>query len=219
MHLRYRIHPRQWQDLLWWYVCASIVCACDFMVTHGCMYCIDNNECRSSDTNSCHQVCNNTPGSYTCSCNVGYRLGSDGRTCTGQPWHSHKKLANLNHLLSSIYGVIKWFTKTLGFADINECTNGTHRCEQICRNTPGSYTCSCNAGYVLANDRHGCTSKIFNSSCFSLAIPKIIIFQTLMSVPWALMPVLRSVVTLTDLIAASVIQDMLWTLMGAPAMV
>ena len=48
------------------------------------------------------------------------------------------------------------------FADMNECIDGTHRCEQICRNTPGSYTCSCNAGYILANDRHGCTSKTFN---------------------------------------------------------
>ena len=60
-----------------------------------------------------------------------------------------------------MYDVInKWFTITLGFADINECTTGTHRCEQICRNTPGSYTCSCNAGHVLANDRYGCTSII-----------------------------------------------------------
>ena len=48
------------------------------------------------------------------------------------------------------------------YADINECTDGTHRCEQICRNSPGSYNCSCNAGYILANDRHGCTSKTFN---------------------------------------------------------
>ena len=43
--------------------------------------------------------------------------------------------------------------------------------------------------------------------------------QTLMSVLWVLMPVLRSVVTLTGLTAVSAIQDMLLTLMGAPAMV
>ena len=40
-----------------------------------------------------------------------------------------------------------------------------------------------------------------------------------MSVPWARMPVLRSVVTLMDLTAVSAIQDTLWTLTGAPAMV
>ena len=83
-----------------------LMCACDTIVTHSCMYCIDNNECRSNDTNSCHQVCNNTPGSYTCSCNVGYRLGSDGRTCTGEPWHSkiQKKLAKFKVTgLSNMY--------------------------------------------------------------------------------------------------------------------
>ena len=45
------------------------------------------------------------------------------------------------------------------------------------------------------------------------------IMQTLMSVLWALMPALRSAVTLMDLTAVSAIQDMLWTLTGAPAMV
>jgi len=29
----------------------------------------------------CDQLCNNTPGNYTCSCNKGYRLLSDGKQC------------------------------------------------------------------------------------------------------------------------------------------
>ena len=41
---------------------------------------VDINECIDSD---CEQMCNNTVGSYTCSCNNGYSLNSDGRNCSG----------------------------------------------------------------------------------------------------------------------------------------
>ena len=45
-------------------------------------YLIDKNEC-STGTHNCAQRCTNTAGSYTCSCNSGYRLDSNGRTCSG----------------------------------------------------------------------------------------------------------------------------------------
>ena len=31
----------------------------------------------------CVQICRDTAASYTCSCNSGYRLASDGRRCNG----------------------------------------------------------------------------------------------------------------------------------------
>ena len=37
------------------------------------------------------------------------------------------------------------------FADINECTKGTHTCDKqngYCVNSEGSFTCSCNVGYT-----------------------------------------------------------------------
>ena len=34
---------------------------------------------------------------------------------------------------------------------------GADGCVQICTNTPGSYVCSCQSGYRLARDRHGCS--------------------------------------------------------------
>ena len=42
------------------------------------------------------------------------------------------------------------------FLDANECLGGSHVCAQICHNTPGSYSCSCNSGYRLNLDGHSC---------------------------------------------------------------
>jgi len=44
---------------------------------------IDINECQT-DNGGCAQTCNNTVGSYQCSCRDGYELTSDGYNCTGK---------------------------------------------------------------------------------------------------------------------------------------
>ena len=43
----------------------------------------DNDEC-TSGTHNCHSnaTCNNTDGSFTCACNIGYN--GDGVTCQGR---------------------------------------------------------------------------------------------------------------------------------------
>ena len=39
----------------------------------------------------------------------------------------------------------------------DECTHGTHICDEVCINTDGSYTCGChNSGYSLQSDGHSC---------------------------------------------------------------
>ena len=45
-----------------------------------CVFIPDIDEC--SEGHSCQQDCINTLGSYTCLCNSGYTLASDGRSCT-----------------------------------------------------------------------------------------------------------------------------------------
>ena len=44
----------------------------------------DINECLEG-TDNCEHVCIDTEGSYTCSCNTGFTLDSDGTSCTEQP--------------------------------------------------------------------------------------------------------------------------------------
>ena len=47
----------------------------------------------------------------------------------------------------------------LKFIDIDECAEGWDGCAQNCSNVAGSYTCSCDSGYRLASDNHGCEGK------------------------------------------------------------
>lgn len=47
----------------------------------------------------------------------------------------------------------------IAHADIDECTEGADGCAQTCTDTDGNYTCSCDVGYKLANDQHGCDGQ------------------------------------------------------------
>ena len=40
--------------------------------------------------------------------------------------------------------------------DINECLTNNGGCQHTCTNSIGSYSCSCNTGYVLDSDNHRC---------------------------------------------------------------
>ncbi|XP_029907546.1 matrilin-4 [Myripristis murdjan] len=40
---------------------------------------------------------------------------------------------------------------------IDLCAEGKHDCEQICVSSPGSFTCDCNKGYKLNDDKKTCT--------------------------------------------------------------
>ncbi len=50
----------------------------------------------------------------------------------------------------------KHVLSVLFFVDVNECSTGNGGCEQICTNTVGSFSCSCNSGYTLAGDGSSC---------------------------------------------------------------
>ena len=43
--------------------------------------------------------------------------------------------------------------------DEDECDGGTHDCEQICVNTPGSYSCTCTPGYLANMDGKTCDGR------------------------------------------------------------
>ncbi|XP_068706633.1 uromodulin-like isoform X2 [Montipora foliosa] len=110
----------------------------------------DVDECTAS-LPVCHEnaTCNNTLGSYQCTCKAGY--AGDGKTCrdvdecTASLPVCHEN-ATCNNTLGSYQCTCK-----AGYAgdgktcrDIDECTSGLHSCHSFgatCTNTVGSYSC------------------------------------------------------------------------------
>ena len=61
------------------------------------------------------------------------------------------------------------------FTDVDECSEQSDSCSQVCINTIGSYTCSCNAGFSLDSDGRSCTPQ---SGCGGLLTTASGSFQT-----------------------------------------
>ena len=53
-------------------------CIASYLYT---LLCVDINECNESS--KCDHLCTNTNGSYYCSCNEGYSLMDNGKSCKG----------------------------------------------------------------------------------------------------------------------------------------
>ena len=53
------------------------------------------------------------------------------------------------------YCAMRFFLK-----DFDECLNGgSNGCQQLCINTPGSFTCDCHRGYGLNIDQRTCDGR------------------------------------------------------------
>ena len=106
-------------------------------------------------TDRCQHDCHNSLGSYTCSCNIGFQIDLDGRACNGELNTDNKPIITMFIIDYSI------------LSDINECSDGTHNCEQVCDNTYGSYNCRCLDGYELQNDSYSCAGTEANVIAFT----------------------------------------------------
>ncbi|XP_057308791.1 uncharacterized protein LOC130647080 [Hydractinia symbiolongicarpus] len=130
----------------------------------------DRNECTSSP---CQQQCVNLPGTYACTCKIGFRKFvstpqdprcKDVNECSTRPCTCSLKTpscrATCNNNIGSFSCSCSFGFKLLGgkvCEDINECSSSTsNQCQQICLNKPGEYTCACRAGYELDLDGHSC---------------------------------------------------------------
>lgn len=51
------------------------------------------------------------------------------------------------------------YSKVLSRVDIDECARNISDCNQTCSNTPGSYDCSCDSGFNLADDELDCIGQ------------------------------------------------------------
>ncbi|XP_035990626.1 matrilin-4 isoform X13 [Fundulus heteroclitus] len=120
--------------------------------------------CLESD-HGCEHICESSPGSYTCDCLPGYRLNTDGKTCSAIDLCAEGK-HDCQQICTSSPGS---FTcdcnqgyhlnndkKTCSPIDL--CAEGKHGCEQVCvYSGPGIFTCDCNEGYRLNGDKKTCS--------------------------------------------------------------
>jgi len=124
---------------------------------------LDIDECLV-ELGGCEQVCDNTPGSRTCSCDPGYVLDPDGTSCD-----------DIDECASDNGGCAQSCDNTPGSRtcscdpgyalnvdgascdDVNECLTNNGGCQQLCTNTVGAHTCGCESG-TLHSDGTSCVS-------------------------------------------------------------
>ena len=112
----------------------------------------DINEC-ALDPDICQNgICENLRGSYRCICNIGYESDTSGKSCVGES----PALLTTSPLAAAFLTA----PSSRPLADINECLVNRLLCDNgLCRNTPGSYTCSCPKGFVFKPDSETCEGE------------------------------------------------------------
>lgn len=103
-------------------------------------------------TLNCQHVCYESAGSYACSCDHGFQLAGDGRSCVDfNDCADDRQCPGDNFVCVNTAGGFQCVCKA-GYrlssgkcADVDECASAP--CEHICNNTPGGYTCSCYEGF------------------------------------------------------------------------
>ncbi|KAM5155098.1 vitamin K-dependent protein S isoform 2-T2 [Callospermophilus lateralis] len=126
----------------------------------------DINECKdaSNVNGGCSQICDNTPGSYHCSCRSGFILLSNKKDCKDVDECSLKPNVCGTAVCKNLPGDFececpegyRYSPRSASCEDIDECSE--HMCAQLCVNYPGSYSCYCDGkkGFKLAQDQKSC---------------------------------------------------------------
>ncbi|KAH9524463.1 hypothetical protein Btru_054653, partial [Bulinus truncatus] len=163
----------------------SSTCSCDLDhtiycdKTNGTCNCMDGwegQECRT-DINECmenpnpcnstnHEICTNMPGSFACSCEVGFHKakgdtciecqnGTYGTNCSSLCICDRVHTKYCDKANGTCYCMDGWEGPGCRI-DINECMENPNPCNstnhEICTNKPGSFVCSCEAGYHQNNE-------------------------------------------------------------------
>ena len=133
--------------------------------------------CSTGENGDCGHTCTDTSGSgpAACSCNSGYGLNQDQKTCSpinlclylngGCQEHSTCLSTGANAVSCNCNEgyVGRVSIHPVGFVcnPINHCQSNNGGCDHLCTQTgPGTWLCSCNAGYLLNIDNTTCSSDI-----------------------------------------------------------
>ncbi|KAH9524467.1 hypothetical protein Btru_054657 [Bulinus truncatus] len=131
--------------------------------------CVDIDECSNHPKICGEHTCINMMGSYTCTCNKGFILDQNSKTCRDINECNYRPSV-CQHLCINTpggYGCSCLQDYSLNndnitcHLDIDECSIGSHTCSQVCHNEKGYYTCSCKDGFTLHPDNHTCEACLF----------------------------------------------------------
>ncbi|VDK50437.1 unnamed protein product [Anisakis simplex] len=142
--------------------CISGVCQCKQGWTGDGQLCTDINEC-FGEPSICgpHSICENSAGSYTCQCDIGYIFDNEGK-CVDMDECAEGVVVCGDGKNSSVCvntdgayecrcapGYVGHPDTQHGCNDIDECQLSDFYCGEkgVCKNTIGSYECECSEGY------------------------------------------------------------------------
>uniref|UniRef100_A0A1A8KF73 Growth arrest-specific 6 n=1 Tax=Nothobranchius kuhntae TaxID=321403 RepID=A0A1A8KF73_NOTKU len=122
----------------------------------------DVDECIENGNGGCDQECNNTIGSYRCSCHQGYMLVGrhvcyDVDECEDVSVCGTARCENYVGSYDCLCDIgYAYDNGSKSCVDVDECESGV--CEGECLNTPGSFRCFCDGrrGMKLGDDLRSC---------------------------------------------------------------
>lgn len=123
---------------------------------------LDVDECANSAANGCYDnsYCQNTVGSYTCTCPADFRLKGDGKTCECKITCKIMVFVfNSFEYIKIVFYPVDDFVFCLILA-IFQCASN-HGCNYTCGKINNVDTCSCPTGYQLdLSDNRTCIGKL-----------------------------------------------------------
>ena len=140
----------------------------------------------------CQHRCINLPGSFRCDCHAGfYRQGTRCAPCPKGSYRGLRESAINCELCPPGMTTAGKATESIheckcpsGFdgnpetgdkcQDVNECAQNNGGCAHVCRNTRGSFACTCREGYLLGVDGKSCNP----TKCPLLQPPKFAKFKS-----------------------------------------
>ena len=129
-------------------------CTQGYQRSHTCTDCIDINECEI-DNGGCEQNCENTIGSFRCSCNTGYVLHNITQCDVNECQDVGLMCNGICENTIGSYRCHCWpgFTQQNDSlcVDIDECAMENAGCEHLCHNIQGGYFCSCYEGFNFSS--------------------------------------------------------------------
>lgn len=144
----------------------SYQCSCmeGFRLNPDEVSCEDINECVEK-TSNCEQICTNVDGGYNCSCEDGYTLNVTDNSCVQEKdavascqtlgcSQGCKVLNGSNPQCFCLAGYVVSAANDTQCEDEDECESGI--CSQECKNSEGSFECSCYSGFKLDADGTTC---------------------------------------------------------------